>query len=198
MNQPQAWRSLESRRKKAEKASLYLKHAAGERSGGWEHLRSLLRWWPLNPAAPIPYDRATAKAILEEPDGQERFKEYMRHVIGNDGEIEPLPAFVLHDCCREAIHALAALVKHEKQQMDVATRAVAAESILAGMMAHRESPEMRPPLEAFTAQRLEALKQRVPNPDAQQIHMAATQAEADYRRRFGTRKGWSFSRIGKR
>jgi predicted phage terminase large subunit-like protein len=192
----QAWLSLEARRRKARKATILLRGATGERAGGWEHLRGLLRWWPLSQAEPIPYDRETAKVLLDAPDGQVRFEEYMRHVAGEHAA-EPLPGLVIHDCCPLLIRDLAGLVRHERK-MDLGEPSLSGEAVLAGILGYRENAEMRPPMEAFVAQRLAEVQKRLPEPDAMRLHMAATKAELDWERKFGKRTGWSFPRTRRR
>ncbi len=195
MTADQAWLSLETRRRKAQKASILLKGATGDRAGGWEHIRGLLRWWSLSTAEPIPYDRETAKKLLDEPDGQARFDEYMRHVAG-EKPAEPLPGLVIHDSCQSMIAELPSLTRDEKK-IDLAAPSLCGEALLAGILGYREHAEIRPPVEVFTAQRILDLRRRNPDADATQIHNVAAKAEADYERQFGKRTGWNFSRIGR-
>jgi predicted phage terminase large subunit-like protein len=196
MDREQAWLALDMRRRKAEKARLLLRAADGDRAGGWEFLRGLLRWWPIHQVESIPYDREIARRLAEGPDGQERLDEYMRQVAG-DPISEILPGFLISEDCPHLITSLSALVRDEKK-MDATAPWPAAEALLAGMMGYRENTHLRPPLEAYTAQRLEELKKRSPHADAQQIHMAATKAEVDWKKKFGQRAGWNFSRLGRK
>jgi predicted phage terminase large subunit-like protein len=193
MDRDQAWLSLETRRRKAAKAKLLLRAADGERAGGWEYLHGLLRWWPLYQTEPIPFDRDTALMLQQE--SQERYDEYLRHVAGDPAQ-ETLPGLVIWDECPLVAHALSALVRDEKKADAALPRLLPAEALLTALMGHRAKAEMRPPVEAYTAQRLEELQKRVQHPNAQQIHMAATKAEVDWKQKFGQRKGWNFSRLG--
>lgn len=192
----QAWLSLQQRERKAQDASVLLKAVEGDRPGGWEHIRSMLRWWPIHQPDTIPYDRETARQLMAGENGQEQFNEYIRHVQGTP-VAEPLPGLLIWSACPQLVQTLAGLVKDERK-MDVASPSPAAESILAGLMGQRENPEIRPPQEAFTATRLEQLRQRVANPTAMQVHMTALQAETDWKKKFAPRKGFTFSRLPRR
>src|SRR4029077_5385067 len=119
---------------------------------------------------------------------QARFREYMRHVEG-DPTVETLPGMVIHNVCPLLVEALARLVRDEKKP-DVIARVLAAESLLQGIMGYHANPNLRPPLEDFTAARIDELKTRNPTADAMQVHMAASKAETDYRTKFQGARGW--------
>jgi predicted phage terminase large subunit-like protein len=192
-----AWLSLQTRERKAQQARLFLRGVQQDRPGGWEHIRSMLRWWPIQQPETLPYDRDTARTLLAGPDGQAAMEEYLRHVDGQ-AVAEPLPGLLIFAGCRHLVATLSGLVKHEKK-LDLATPSPIAESLLAGLMGHRENPEIRPPQEAYTASRLEQLQKRNPQATAQQKHMAITQAESDWKRKFAKpTKGFTFSRLPRR
>lgn len=190
-----AWASLERRRKKVAASRMLLRAPTGERQGGWDHIRGLLRWWPVSQPEAIPYDRELALQIQEGDDGEERLKAYLRHCAGPETH-EPLPGLLIHEGCPLLIAALSSLERDEKKPGDVAVRNAAAESFLVGVMGAQILREQRPPVEAVVAQRLEALKARIPNPDANQIFSVAQKAEADFNKK-KPMTGYRFPRLPK-
>lgn len=187
-----AWQSMLRRREKAGRSGvgITLQAAKGDAEAGWEHVRSLLRWWPLQKPPEVEYDREVARALLTGPDGnREKLNEYLRYVEGESDEA--LPGLLIHENCPNLIRALPALSRGDKGLPAEGEALRVAESLLYGAMADREQ-KPKEPVESFVERRLESMGRKKVLSGAEEFQVAQ-KAEEDWRKR--QVKSFAFARL---
>lgn len=74
------------------------------RKDGWQKIRELLRWMPLQQQDP---DQAFIERLRQQPNGEVRVHEYLSKLRTDWKKIEmPLPGILFWDCCPEVIQEL--------------------------------------------------------------------------------------------
>ncbi len=176
---------LQTRAKETKEHRITLMSAQDEPAAGWEHLRNLLR--PKNEPGPaLEWNRDFALDLKGKPGGADLYQAYVDAVMasGSQGQKDEAPGLVLFRGCVATARAVSALSRDEKlpdAPLLMGENGALAASLLAGMMAHRQSTQ-REPLEEFVSRRLTSVKERRGELTPDIAYQVESKAKADYAR----------------
>ncbi|HWR49912.1 MAG TPA: hypothetical protein VN428_02325 [Bryobacteraceae bacterium] len=111
-----AWESVRRRqREQARKTHITIVNAGLNRKGGWNLIRELLRWWPLEGPQAKFSEEVSRKILMEQ--GALAWYEYKQACEKRAEEV--LPKILFHDCCTKVITGVQAAVESETDSEDV-------------------------------------------------------------------------------
>lgn len=130
--------SMERRRvERADRIKLTINRANNDRTGGWNYLRQLMRWWPIKAYNTRQPDIDTIRKILDMPDSTQRYQEYISQ-FNPVGEV--LPRILIHDCVTVLPGKILAAQHNPKNPEDTPKRDGddEIEALRYGVMEHRK------------------------------------------------------------